>query len=99
MGSLIWQRAQFPTSTDSSAWRPIHFSCQKIPAEIALQPPNQWQRYYSYLMYAIGFVWKVAGISLPVIWAFYGVVFAATLCAPIRIDAASGPGRFSPWSC
>lgn len=57
------------------------FSCQKIPAEIALQPPNQWQRYYSYLMYAIGFVWKVAGISLPVIWAFYGVVFAATLCA------------------
>ena len=57
------------------------FSCESIPADVDVQPPSQWHRYYLYLMYALGSIWSVFGISLSVILGFYGVVFAAALCA------------------
>ncbi len=67
-------------------------SCQDIPADSQSRPPDGWQKNYLYLMYTLGFVWTITGVSIGAVYAFYGVVFAAALSTLYGImRQAAGP--------
>ncbi|MBF0623188.1 MAG: hypothetical protein HQL82_00080 [Magnetococcales bacterium] len=63
--------------------RKVHsFDCANLPADVAVHPPNNYQRLHVYLMGLVGLVWQVTGVHWaalnPVMALFHGltVLFA-----------------------
>jgi len=56
-------RGEIPSLDRFLNLKTASFSCDEIPADANLKAPDRWQRYYLYLMYAFGLVWKLRFIS------------------------------------
>lgn len=71
--------AQPPKLTDFLNLKTQTFSCEDLPQEQNLNT-HLITRTWFYMMYSVGYLWKITGISWPVIDYFVAVLFALSTC-------------------
>lgn len=72
-----------------------HFSAEHIPEDIQYQELDVYQQYHRYLIYIVGIVWHLFGVSWEVLRWFLVIVYAITVLIIYAIARIFLPSIFS----
>jgi hypothetical protein len=78
-GFVVTPLAQPPTLADFLHQRRDTFSCTDIPPTLELSQRHLFQRPWRYLMYTVGYTWRVFGISWSGMGPLFGGLFGISI--------------------
>jgi len=91
-GFVVASPARPAALTDFLQQRRDTFSCDEIPASLTLGQQGMLQRSWRYLMYLVGFAWRVLGISWHGMGPLFGLLFGVSVALVYGISRL-GMGR------
>jgi hypothetical protein len=89
---------QVPAMTAFLEQRQDRFSCDAIPAGTVLDANGMYQAAWRYLLFTVGFAWRILGISWSGLGPLFGALFGATIAA-IYAVCRLGMGRLLAAIC